>query len=34
MSMSDQDSDTEQDVLDDTVVNKYKMSAEVTNGKS
>uniref|UniRef100_A0A095A6S8 Proliferation-associated protein 2G4 n=1 Tax=Schistosoma haematobium TaxID=6185 RepID=A0A095A6S8_SCHHA len=32
MSMSDQDSDTEQDVLDDTVVNKYKMSAEVTNG--
>ncbi|VDP24943.1 unnamed protein product [Schistosoma margrebowiei] len=31
MSMSDQDSDVEQDVLDDTVVNKYKMSAEVTN---
>ncbi|CAH8613715.1 unnamed protein product [Schistosoma rodhaini] len=31
MSMSDQDSDIEHDVLDDTVVNKYKMSAEVTN---
>nr|CAX74794.1 Proliferation-associated protein 2G4 [Schistosoma japonicum] len=29
--MSDQESDAEQDVLDDTVVNKYKMAAEVTN---
>ncbi|VDP95844.1 unnamed protein product [Trichobilharzia regenti] len=30
--MSDQESDIEQDVLDDTIVNKYKMAAEVTNG--
>nr|CAH8853014.1 unnamed protein product [Trichobilharzia regenti]CAH8853016.1 unnamed protein product [Trichobilharzia regenti]CAH8853018.1 unnamed protein product [Trichobilharzia regenti] len=29
--MSDQESDIEQDVLDDTIVNKYKMAAEVTN---
>ncbi|CAH8509667.1 unnamed protein product [Schistosoma turkestanicum] len=29
--MSDQESDVEQDLLDDIVVNKYKMAAEVTN---